>query len=163
MKDKSTLEYYNEAVLMYTNRVCRFVHKLLQDSDMAKDITQESYLRLWENKDKVATGSYKSWLFTTAYRLSLNYIRKNKKSVGEELIPERTIELENPDLKQVISDSLALLNDVQRTIVVLKDYEGYKYSEIGEILDLTDAQVKVYLFRARKKIKHYIGDLQLIF
>ena len=153
---------YNQAVCDYSNRVCRFVDRLLKDSDAAKDIAQECYLKLWENRDNIDFLKSKSWLFTTAYRLSLNYLRKNNRLSDELFVPEESFELDNPDLKKIVNDSLDLLNEVQRTIVLLKDYEGYSYAEIGEILDLNQSQVKVYLFRARKKVKEYIGDLQLV-
>lgn len=157
-----SVECYNQSVNEYNNRVCRFVDKLLVDSVAAKDITQETYLRLWENKDKIDFEKVRSWLFTTAYRLSMDHIQRAKRFVDESFIPDRWEEEENMDLKKVIGESLALLSDLQRSIILLKDYEGYSYIEIGEILNLTDAQVKVYLFRARKKIKEYIGDLRLV-
>lgn len=161
--DNSTItDQYNRAVCDFSNRVCRFVDRLLNDSDAAKDITQECYLRLWEHRAAVDFNKSKSWLFTTAYRMSLNYLRKNNRTIGDSTLTEPSFELENPDLKKIVNDALDLLNQVQRTIVLLKDYEGYSYEEIGEILQLNPSQVKVYLFRARKKIKEYIGDLQLV-
>jgi RNA polymerase sigma-70 factor (ECF subfamily) len=138
------------------------VDKLLVDRTAAKDITQETYLRLWENIDKVDFNKVKAWLFTTAYRLSLDHIQRRKRFVDESFMPERCEREENIDLKKIIDESLTLLSDIQRSVILLKDYEGYSYIEIGEILTLSDAQVKVYLFRARKKIKEYIGDLRLV-
>jgi len=157
-----SIELYNQSVHEYNNRVCRFVDKLLVDRTAAKDITQETYLRLWENKDKVDFNKVRSWLFTTAYRLSMDHIQRNKRFVDESFIPDRWEKEENLDLKKIVEESLALLSDIQRSIILLKDNEGYSYLEIGEILNLSDAQVKVYLFRARKKIKEYIGDLRLV-
>jgi len=156
------LKRYNQSVHDYSNRVCRFVDKLLLDSDAAKDITQEAYLRLWENRHTVDFNKVRAWLFTTSYRLSIDHIKRNKRFEVEEYIPEGSIEQENPDLKKVIQDALALLTEQQKSIILLKDYEGYSYEEIGEILQLSESQVKVYLFRSRKKIKEYIGDLKLV-
>jgi len=126
---------------------------------VAKDITQETYLKLWENKDKINFDKVRSWLFTTAYRLCMDHLNKAKRYEKEYAIPERWEEQTNHDLKQILNYSLNLLSEIQRSILLLKDYEGYSYEEIGQILSLTDSQVKVYLFRARKKIKDYIGDL----
>lgn len=153
---------YNKSVEEYNNRVCRFVDKLVRDTVVAKDITQETYLRLWENRNKVDFDKVRAWLFTTAYRLSMDYLNKQKRFGSLDEIPERWAEQENTDLKKVVNESLTLLTDQQRSIVLLKDYEGYSYQEIGEILGLSDAQVKVYLFRARQVIKSYIGDLRFV-
>lgn len=155
-------KHYNQSVHEYNNRVCRFVDKLLQDRSAAKDITQEAYLRLWENRDKIDFAKVRSWLFTTAYRLSMDHIKRSKRFDTGEYLPEGLIEQENPDLKKVVHDALSLLTEQQKSIILLKDYEGYSYEEIGEILQLNESQVKVYLFRARKKIKEYIGDLKLV-
>ena len=157
-----SIQLYNQSVHEYNNRVCRFVDKLLVDRSAAKDITQETYLRLWENIDKVDFNKVRAWLFTTAYRLSMDHIQRRKRFVDESFMPERWEREENIDLKKIIDESLTLLSDIQRSVILLKDYEGYSYIEIGEILTLSDAQVKVYLFRARKKIKEYIGDLRLV-
>ena len=153
---------YNKAVHEYSNRVCRFVDKLLMDRDAAKDITQEAYLRLWERRAEVDFDKVRAWLFTTAYRLSMDYIKDHKRFDRPLEMPEHWTIQENPDLKKIVNDSLTLLSDTQRSILLLKDYEGYSYAEIGEMLQLNEAQVKVYLFRARKKIKEYIGDLRLV-
>ena len=68
---------YNQAVHDYNNRVCRFVDKLLKNTNTAKDITQETYLKLWENRDKIDFEKVRAWLFTTAYRLSIDSLNKN--------------------------------------------------------------------------------------
>lgn len=154
--------FFNQSVHDYNNRVCRFVDKLLKDTCAAKDITQEAYLKLWENRESVDFEKVRAWLFTTAYRLSMDYIKRQQKYVTSEYIPEFSAEQENHDLKQVVNDSLMLLSEVQKSIILLKDYEGYSYQEIGEILNLNESQVKVYLFRARQKMKEYIGDLRFV-
>jgi len=156
-------QLYNNAVKDYDNRICRFADKLLMDTNVAKDITQETYTRLWENRASVDFLKVKAWLFTTAYRLCMDHLKRSKRYAKEEHIPETWLEQNQPDLQKIVSDSLALLPELQRSIVLLKDYEGYSYEEIGQMLDLNESQVKVYLFRARKRVKDYIGDLKLVF
>lgn len=53
-------------------------------------------------------------------------------------------------------DALNRLNETQKSLVMLKDYEGYNYEEIGQIMDLTESQVKVYLHRARLALRNYL-------
>jgi RNA polymerase sigma-70 factor (ECF subfamily) len=66
------------------------------------------------------------------------------------------------DLKEVIEKSLVTLTPMQRSIILLRDLEGYNYKEIGEILQLSESQVKVYLFRARQRIKDSIKILSAV-
>lgn len=66
------------------------------------------------------------------------------------------------ETKEVIEKCLAILPPVQKSIILLRDLEGYNYKEIGEILTLSESQVKVYLFRARKKLKKHLKDLTVL-
>ena len=66
------------------------------------------------------------------------------------------------ELKEIIDKALKNLPEQQKTILLLRDMEGYNYQEIGEILNLNESQVKVYLFRARQKMKDQIKDLNFL-
>jgi RNA polymerase sigma-70 factor (ECF subfamily) len=65
-------------------------------------------------------------------------------------------------LRRTLENALARLNETQRSLVLLKDYEGYSYSEIGQITGLNESQVKVYLHRARIQLKNYLVSLENI-
>ena len=58
-----------------------------------------------------------------------------------------------------MNEALSKLNDIQRAVILLRDYEGYNYNEIGKITGLSESQVKVYIYRARIILKEYIGNL----
>ncbi|HRX93437.1 MAG TPA: RNA polymerase sigma factor, partial [Chitinophagaceae bacterium] len=64
------------------------------------------------------------------------------------------------NLKKVLNEALARLSDTQRSLVMLKDYEGYSYDEIGQIMNLNASQVKVYLHRARVQLKEYLVKIE---
>lgn len=66
------------------------------------------------------------------------------------------------ELKEIIDSALDVLPEQHKSILLLRDYEGYNYKEIGEIMKLNESQVKVYLFRARKKVKEQIKDLTIL-
>lgn len=66
------------------------------------------------------------------------------------------------ELKEIIDLAMQKLPELQKSILLLRDLEGYNYKEIGEMLNLNESQVKVYLFRARKKVKDQIKDLSII-
>ena len=66
------------------------------------------------------------------------------------------------DLQEILHEALSKLPEIQKTVVLLRDYEGYNYSEIAEITALNESQVKVYIFRARQALQAYIKDLDLV-
>ncbi len=87
----------------------------------------------------------------------IDHIRKSKKVVVKELTVEGGITYQdNRNLKKILNEALSLLSETQRSLVLLKDYEGYNYHEIGQITGLSESQVKVYLHRARIQLKNYL-------
>ncbi len=155
-----TVAEYNGCVERLSDGVFRFVLKSLRDSETARDIVQESFLRLWENRRDVVTGKEKSYLFTVAYRLLVDHARNRERYIGSEPLgrmSERAREYDNLD--RVLAEALDSLTEAQRNLVLLRDYEGYSYREIGGMTGLTEAQVKVYIFRARCLLKERIGPL----
>jgi len=143
---------------MHADGVFRFILKNLRNEHDAQDIVQDSFEKLWINHKKLDPGKAKSYLFTTAYHTMIDHIRKKKYSGSIEDIPETSNETfrDYSDLREILDEALAKLNEVQRSVVLLRDYEGYSYHEIGEITGLNESQVKVYLYRARVYLKNYI-------
>lgn len=66
------------------------------------------------------------------------------------------------ELQDLLEVALNTLPTIQKSILLLRDSEGYDYKEIGDVLNLNESQVKVYLFRARKKVKNYLKDLTVL-
>jgi RNA polymerase sigma-70 factor (ECF subfamily) len=147
---------------LYSDRVYRYILKSIGDSNLAKDIVQEAFVRLWEVHNDVRFEKSKSWLFTTAYRIMIDGIRRQSKtSRMESHHPEPQHSNQWSDLQEVLHDALNELPDIQKQVVLLRDYEGYSYEEIGEITELNPSQVKVYIFRARKRLKDYLVSMDL--
>ena len=94
----------------------------------------------------------------------VNYIKKDHRKVTLEnkAFIEPSIQTKHHfDVKEAIDKALDTLPEIQKSIVLLRDLEGYEYLEIGEILSLTESQVKVYLFRARQKMKEILKDIKM--
>lgn len=157
----TTLQY-NTCVNEYSDAVFRFIVKQIRDRNKAQDIVQEAYTRLWEKVGEVQAEKAKSYLFTTAYHFMIDNIRKDKKQIVTDFSPEMTERAHNDysDLNIILHEALKLLPEIQKTVILLRDYEGYSYQEIGDITDLNESQVKVYIFRARKTLRNYIGKLE---
>ena len=158
------VEEYNQAVDLYSDAIFRFILKNCRDDDKAKDIVQDSYEKLWKNHKNVTFSKVKSYLFSTAYHTLIDSIRRDKKRGGWEEVNEKELSYSNSysDLSELLNRALDQLPEKQKMVVLMRDYEGYAYNEIGEITGLSVAQVKVYIFRARKFLKAYIGKVEVL-
>lgn len=159
-----TLAEYNKAVDMHADGIYRFALKHMRDADHAKDVVQESFARLWMKVDQVEAAKVKSYLFTTAHHVMIDDVRKGSRSarMEEHHTDIRSTSQEQPDLKEVLERGLATLPAIQRSVVLLRDLEGYSYEEIAELTGLNLAQVKVYIYRGRTALKEYIGQLETV-
>lgn len=149
---------YNECVKTYADNVYRFILKNLRHEEDARDVVQTSFEKMWRNRNEVEYASCKSYLFTVAYNQMIDHLRKAKRIQFRETFNETASIYERPsnNVKKILEQALATLNETQRSLVLLKDYEGYSYAEIGRITSLNESQVKVYLHRARIQLKEYL-------
>ena len=155
---------YNQSVDLYSDNVFRFILKNIRDQERARDIVQDSYEKLWRNAENVNSEKVRSYLFTTAYHTMIDILRKDKRQTYLEdyQIPEETHHEQYSDLAEILNEAVKQLPDIQRTVILLRDYEGYSYKEIGDITTLSEAQVKVYIYRARVSLKNYIGKIEMV-
>ncbi len=156
-----TAQEYNECVKLYADRVFRFIVKNTRNREDANDVVQNAYAKLWVKHEEVDFSKARSYLFTTAYNNMIDNIRKIKRIDFVESIPENSIKSssEQFELKEVLQLALKELSEIQRSVIMLRDYEGYSYKEISELTQLTESQVKVYIFRGRKKLQEFIVSL----
>jgi RNA polymerase sigma-70 factor (ECF subfamily) len=159
-----TIEEFNNCVDLYADNLYRFILKSVKDTDKAKDIVQDTYEKLWLKVSDVACTNAKSYMFTTAYRTMIDQFRRDNKQekMEESHLYSHSHTRSYSDLKEVLNDAVAKLPEIQRSVIMLRDYEGYDYNEIGEITGLNESQVKVYIFRARKFLKSYIGSMEAV-
>jgi len=153
---------YNECVTRYADNVYRFILKNLRHTEDARDVVQGAFEKLWRNRQEIESEKSKSYLFTVAYHQMIDHIRKAKRVILKESFGETAGIIHRPanNLKKVLEEALDTLNETQRSLVLLKDYEGYSYQEIGQITGLNESQVKVYLHRARIQLKNYLVSLE---
>lgn len=159
-----TTKEYNLAVDLYADNLFRFALKHLKNEMSARDIVQETFEKVWVKHEEVSAEKAKSYLFTTAYHAMVDWVKKESRNGDwEKVSTERSSETSIPfDVKDVLNEGLDKLPPIQKTVVLLRDYEGYNYDEIAKITDLSESQVKVYIFRARKTLKEYIQRLDLV-
>ncbi len=138
--------------------------KQIRDTEKARDIVQDTFAKVWLKVNDISFEKARSYLFTTAYHTMIDYIRKDERQVRLEEKHQQNSMVYNSysDVGEVLNEALNLLPEIQRSVLLLRDYEGYAYNEIGEITKLNESQVKVYIFRARQFLKQYIQQLDKV-
>jgi RNA polymerase sigma factor (sigma-70 family) len=151
---------YNQAVDLYSDGIFRFILKNLKDEERSRDIVQDTFEKLWVKLSDVNGKKVKSYLFSTAYHTMIDIIRKDSKQSNFDEVKQEQYSHDNQysDLNEILQEALGRLPEKQRSVIMLRDYEGYSYQEISEITGLSESQVKVYIYRGRLFLKNYIGD-----
>ncbi len=159
-----TVKEYNKSVESYSDNIYRFVLKNIKDTDRAKDIVQDTFEKVWKNHADISYAKAKSYLFSTAYHTLIDSIRRDKyKASWEDADANKYFTNETySDVNEVLHQALEQLPPDQKNVILLRDYEGYNYKEISEITNLSESQVKVYIFRGRQFLKNYIGKIEVL-
>ena len=132
------------------------------DSAEAEDIVQDTMIRVWNKRDEWSQfDSIEAYCFTVARNLAIDRSQKAEshnveltpetQEMPDALTPEK--QFEQDEQLRLVHRLMSELPEKQRTIMQLRDIEGKSYKEIAEIMQLTEEQVKVNLFRARQRIK----------
>lgn len=160
-----TAEAFKENILPLNRKLLGFANRFMQDIDDSKDIVQEIYVKLWKMRDDL--GKYNS-IEALAMRMTRNLCLdkiKLKKTVSlngivkeelsdEILSNERQSEIKIAALRA--KNAIEKLDEPQRTIMQLRDIEGYDYDEIAQILNMNVNTIRVSLSRARKKVREFL-------
>ena len=144
-----------------------YTYKLCGISNISEEITQEVFLKLYENLQKLKNKNIKGWLCKVAHNTVINYLKRNSKFTFEVDInledksnnPE--IKLEEDYNAKIISKVLNKLPKKQAMSILLRDMEGYSYEEIGNIMGISYKAVKSLIYRGRQNfIKSYREEIK---
>ncbi len=152
---------YNQCVEQYADRLFRFAFSSLRNREQAEDVVQESFARVWEKVKTIDFAKAKSYLFTTAHHAMIDEVRQriqtsDLKEIATLSDPKG---IPYPDVNDILHKTLATLPEAQRHALLLRDYEGYSYQEIGDITGMSEAQVKINIFRARTALKNKLKSI----
>ena len=151
---------YNDNIQYWSGNVLRFAVWNCGDRMRGEDAMQEAFARLWEIKEQVSVEKGLGFLLTVARRYLVDCFRHDavvaKAHAEMAQTAETTTEQKGCGLSDEMLEALNSLPEVQRSIIQLRDVDGYSYKEIAQMLDLSDQQVQVYLFRARTNMKKYL-------
>lgn len=158
-----TTSEYNECVKRLADDLYRYAARLAKDQSMAQDIVQDVFEKIWKRKEEIRIDEARQYLFRTTYTTSMDYLRKMKTNQQHTAQQSASSDLAKGhvrfELQDILHQALEKLSDIQRSLILLRDYEGYSYQEIGSITGLSESQVKVYIFRGRKALKSIIKQV----
>ena len=144
--------------------VYAFCLKMLLDRELAQDVTQDTFLRIYENRDRLLNvGAFRAWLYTIARNQCLNQLRRSGRHVAFE--PGRNqaepasetpvSRMEKHEQVEMVTRFLSQLKPEYREVLVLREYQNLSYEEIAAVTRSTISSVKSRLFKARRKLAHY--------
>jgi RNA polymerase sigma-70 factor (ECF subfamily) len=173
---KGDVSAFNEIVTRWEGRLYNFVYRYIGDAEEAKDITQESFVRAYSHLDGFRGQSkFSSWLYQIALNLCRSKLRRNQahptvsiddREEGNPLwaLPDERATPAEYALEQeravAVREALAQLPEAQRTVIILKEYNGLKFREIAEILDTPESTVKSRLYHGLENLAQALGHLQ---
>jgi RNA polymerase sigma-70 factor (ECF subfamily) len=165
---------FEELVLRYQNRLLSLLAHLVGQRDLAEDLTQEVFLRVYRARSSYVPGAkFSTWLFTIAGNVASNALRTKARRkevhlapLASESAPQSleaialaasgmmpTRQLDKAELCSAVQQAIGSLNDRQRMAVLLAKFEHLSYSDIGEIMDMTPQAIKSLLSRARSNLR----------
>jgi len=154
---------FKEKVIPISNKLYRFALRMLENSDDAKDILQEVFMKLWELRDSLhKLKNLDAFVMTITKNNCLDKLKTRKIKVNEKVLDnlgdfynQRTPQkqLEEAESINRIQKIINTLPHLQKMIIQLKDIEGYSFEEIRDITGLQKNAIRVNLFRARTRLK----------
>ena len=149
----------------HVERIYRLAFRLAGDEELARDFTQDAFIRAFERLgDFRGESAFGTWLHAIAVSVSLNGLRKVKRIQSRETTLDNaeslgsTTRRADPDLRDRLHRSINALPEGYRTVFVLHDVEGYTHEEIGQMLGIQSGTSKAQLFRARARLRESLSD-----
>jgi RNA polymerase sigma-70 factor, ECF subfamily len=157
---------YEMLIKQHKNNIYSYALYMMNNRMDADDITQEVFIKIWQNIDNFNLKAAKSWIMKTTHNLCIDYLRKNQKTIRREIdiedkknmsgigtLTDTEVKIRKEFLKDKIKEEINNLPDNLKSVFVLYELQGYKYQEISKTLSMPLNSVKVYLMRARKQMQ----------
>lgn len=155
---------FNLLVERWQDKIHRFVYRYLPDNDEANEITQKTFIRAYQRMDTLdEAGKFSPWIYKVANNLCLDELKRagRKRSVPldmnrieQESKNTPATDFENKELAELLNHALLQLPDEQRSVVILKQYEGLTFREIAEILEEPESTVKSRMYYGLKAMRN---------
>ncbi len=150
---------FEQIYVQYNSLIYNYLYRSTLNHHTAEELTQETFLKAFRSIYRFRKqSSLKTWLFTIARNGYLDHMKK-KQSAEKIIDPTKTSFVDQSDIfssfneKMLIRHILLKVSEKDRTLIILRDQSGFAYHEIAKIMGMTEGQVKIGLYRARKKFK----------
>lgn len=152
---------FKEHIWPLRDKMFRLAHRITLSQEEAEDVVQDTMERLWRERDNFSLiNSIEAWTLHLVRNLSLDRLKRSGRNTVA-LDAERDAapvagtdqQVEMEEKMRIVREAMDRLPEIQRSIMQLRDIEGKTYTEIAEILQISESQVKVYLHRGREKVK----------
>lgn len=158
---KGDTSAYEAAVAQHVKSISHYAFRMLRNTKDTEDITQETFLRLWTHADRwnPDKASLTTWLHRIAHNLCIDYLRKDKSSLSDNI--DDVDKIEQPDYADeeseerlaALTQAISELGERQRSALVLNHYHGFSNKQIAEIMDVSVDALESLLARARRTLK----------
>lgn len=155
-------EAFGRLVNRYKERIYSVVLRMVKNSEEAKDLAQEAFVKAYDNRRSFrAESGFYTWVYRIAVNLALNYLERNRDRHAESIEDTPALvadtpasdDLDRAELRFVITTAVDALSPRRRAVFVLRHYEDKPYAEIASILAITEGAAKAHYFQAIQKLK----------
>jgi len=162
---------YAFLVEKYKHMVFTLTIRIVKNREEAEEVSQDVFVKAYKNLNNFKGESkFSTWIYKIAYYASLDLLKRNKRQISSEnidVIKERDLgntddslkHLYDKERKQIINDALLKLNEDERVIITLYYFEELPIKEISKVVDLSEDNIKIKLFRSRKKLAELLKNV----
>jgi RNA polymerase sigma-70 factor (ECF subfamily) len=154
---------YVRAVTEHKDRVHNFALWMLRHPDDARDVAQESLVRMWEHRARIRPPAAGPWLLRTTHNLCLDFLRRRRARPDvpaddphawlDRSQPDAARAAERRELHELVARCLQTLTPRDRAVLIMREFEGMTYDEMADLLDMNLGALKVALHRARDRLR----------
>jgi len=166
-----SIEAFEKILYAYEKPIYSYIYRLVRRREEAEDLTQESFIKLYQHLDSVDTSkNFRAWVYKIATNTVYDWLRKKQKRqelfiIDDPNIQFETVDTQTPyqDMQRVerakdVESALEKVRPVYRAVLLLFYWQGFGYNEIAQVLSLPLNTVKTYLYRAKHALKQELAQ-----
>ena len=161
---------FRNDVLPLKNQLFRLALRITLNREEAEDIVQDTLIKVWNNRDRwEELDSIEAYCYTITRNLSLDRLKRQENqtaSLDDDTVTEQADHSSDPSEKMIQEDRMERVREIvdtlpekQRSCIQLRDFEGKTYKDIANVLEITEEQVKVNIYRARQAVKQKFQEI----